>query len=78
MAVFNLNVQYYHMSNSKFFRAGRRKSITMILAKGLSRCVDKIDKSRYISNMEQNKVSRTVAYEVDIPQNKSVCEGHEN
>lgn len=55
-----------------------RKCIAEILAKGLSRCVDAVDKSTNISGIGKNKVSRTVAYEVDIPQNKSVCEGHEN
>ena len=55
-----------------------RKRIAEILAKGMSRCVDAVDKSSDISDMGENKVSRTVAYEVDIPQNKSVCEGHEN
>lgn len=55
-----------------------RKRIAEILAKGLSRCVDSVDKSRDISDMGENKVSRTVAYEVDIPQNKSVSKVHEN
>ncbi len=55
-----------------------RKRIAEILAKGMSRCVDAVDKSSDISDMGENKVSRTVVYEVDIPQNKSVCEGHEN
>lgn len=55
-----------------------RKRIAEILTKGLSRCVDVVDKSSDISKLTENKVSRTVAYEVDIPQNKSVCEGHEN
>lgn len=66
------------MDELKYLKTDRRKRIVEILAKGLSRCVDSVDKSRDISDMEQNKVSRTVAYEVDIPQNKSVCEGHEN
>ncbi len=66
------------MKNNNLLKTDRRKRIAEILAKGLFRCVDVADKSRDISGIGKNKVSRTVAYEVDIPQNKSVCEGHEN
>lgn len=66
------------MAELKHLKTARRKRIVEILAKGLSRCVDSVDKSRDISDMGENKVSRTVAYEVDIPQNKSVSKVHEN
>ena len=66
------------MENNNLLKTDHRKRIAEILAKGLSRCVDAVDKSSNISDMEKNKDSQTVAYEVDIPQNKSVCEGHEN
>jgi hypothetical protein len=49
-----------------------------ILSKGLSRCVDRLDKSSDISELEENKDSQNVAYEVDIPKDKSVSEDHEN
>mgnify|MGYP000194669953 CR=1 FL=1 len=66
------------MENNNLLKTDRRKRITEILAKGLSCCVDAVDKSTNISGIGENKNSRTVVYEVDIPQNKSVCEGHEN
>ena len=66
------------MENNNLLKTDHRKRIAEILAKGLSRCVDAVDKSSDIRDMEKNKDSQTVAYEVDIPQNKSVCEGHEN
>lgn len=66
------------MDELKCLKSDRRKRIAGILAKGLSRCVDVVDKSTNISAIGENKNSRTVVYEVDIPQNKSVCEGHEN
>lgn len=66
------------MDELKCLKSDRRKRIAEILAKGLSRCVDSVDKSTNISAIGENKNSRTVVYEVDIPQNKSVCEGHEN
>jgi hypothetical protein len=66
------------MKNNNLLKAERRKRIVEILAKGLSRCVDSADKSTNISGIEGSKISRTVAYEVDIHQDKSVSESHEN
>lgn len=66
------------MENNNLLKTDRRKRLAEILAKGLSCCVDSVDKSTNISAIGENKVSRTVVYEVDIPQNKSVCEDHEN
>ena len=62
----------------KLLKSDQRKSIVDILAKGLSRCADKLDKSSDISELRENKDSPNVAYEVDIPQDKSVSEAHEN
>ena len=66
------------METYKLLKSERRKCIVEILAKGLSRCVDRLDKSSYISELEENKDSLNVAYEVDIPQDKSVSKTHEN
>ena len=66
------------METYKLLKSERRKRIVGILAKGLSRCVDRLDKSSYISELEENKDSQNVAYEVDIPKDKSVSEDHEN
>lgn len=66
------------METYKLLKSERRKRIVGILAKGLSRCVDRLDKSSYISELEENKDSQNVAYEVDIPQDKSVSKTHEN
>lgn len=66
------------MDELKCLKSDRRKRIAEILAKGLSRCVDSVDKSTNISAIGENKNSRTVVYEVDIPQNKSVSKVHEN
>ena len=66
------------METYKLLKSERRKRIAEILAKGLSRCVDRLDKSSDISELEENKDSQNVAYEVDIPQDKSVSEAHEN
>ncbi len=66
------------METYKLLKSEHRKGIVKILAKGLSRCVDKLDKSSDISELGENKDSQNVAYEVDIPQDKSVSEAHEN
>lgn len=66
------------METYKLLKSERKKRIVEILSKGLSRCVDRLDKSSDISDMEKNINSQSVAYEVDIPQDKSVSKAHEN
>lgn len=66
------------MENIKVLEPDRRKRIIDILAKGLSRCVDRLDKSSDISELEECKDSRNVAYKVDIPRDRSVSKAHEN
>lgn len=66
------------MEHYRNLRSEHRKRIVDILVKGLSRCVDNDYKSRTISNLTKNKDSRFVAYELDIPKDKSVSTSHEN
>lgn len=66
------------METYKLLKSERRKRIVEILAKGLSRCVDRLDKSSDISELEECKDSRNVAYKVDIPRDRSVSKAHEN
>jgi len=66
------------MENIKVLEPDRWKRIIDILAKGLSRRVDRLDKSSDISELEKNKDSRNVAYKLDIPRDRSVSKAHEN
>ena len=66
------------MEELKYLKSDQRKQIVVILARGLIRCVDNIDKSRNISKLEKNNTSQIVAYIVDIPKDKSVSTNHEN
>lgn len=66
------------METYKLLKSEHRKGIVEILAKGLSRCVDRLNKSSDISELEENKDSLNVSKELGLPKDKSVSDVHEN